>query len=548
MTEDFKEMKKQRDRFLAFAFASADLLLEINAKNEIQFASGAARGFTGDVSASLVGTSWLELFTVDDRVLALSLRNQTAAGKRCGPILVNMNTQYSSVPVGILTGMKLPDYPELFFVTISQGSILTGRVAGQGRTESQNRMLDKESFAMAAVDAMATAKLMGRELDVTFLDIPGTEGMQNKLAGEDWDDFKMQLAAVLKSKSVDGQMAAEFEDGRYGLLHDKNIAIGDLQKEISDLSKSKDPDGKGLEVTTQTVEANNEGLTEREFAKALVYTINKFEEQGNQLTISSLNSGFESFLKENAEKINELKSVINQQRFNFAFQPIVDLKTGDAHHFEALIRFESKKSPYEMIIFGEDVGLAPEIDIMVCSKALNYIIYNMAHNKSSLAVNISGLSIQSEPFVKALRDKLQPHIKARDIAKRLMFEITESSQIKDLDRVNHFVQMLRKDGFQVWLDDFGAGAASFQYLQKLQVDGVKINGQYIDGVLASDRDGKLVKNLVNMCRDMGMKTVAERVETPQQAKFLKDINVDYGQGYLFARPGDKPEYFSKIRK
>ncbi len=548
MSDDFKEMKKQRDRFLAFAFASADLLLEVNTKNEVQFASGAAKGFTGDISSSLIGTNWLELFTQEDRVMALSLRNQTNIGKRCGPILVNMNKEYSSVPVGILTGMKLPDYPELFFITISQGSILTGKMGGQARADTQGKMLDKESFAMAAVDALSTAKLMGRDLDMTFFDIPGTDALKGKMGSEDWSDFKMQLSGILKSKSVDGQMAAEFEDGRYGLLHDKSVGIDDLQKEISTLSKEKDPEGKGIEVTTQTIEADTEGLSEREFAKALIYTINKFEEQGNQLTIQSLNKGFENFLKENAEKITELKSVINQQRFNFAFQPIVDLKTNTAHHFEALIRFESNKSPYELITFGEDVGLAPEIDIMVCSKALNYIIYNMAHNKSTLAINISGLSIQSEPFIKALKSKLEPHLKSRDIAKRLMFEITESSQIKDLDKVNHFVQELQKDGFEVWLDDFGAGSASFQYLQKLHVDGVKIDGQYIDSVLSSDRDGKMVKNLVNMCRDMGMKTVAERVETVQQARFLKEINVDYGQGYLFARPGDKPEFTYRAGK
>ena len=78
-------------------------------------------------------------------------------------------------------------------------------------------------------------------------------------------------------------------------------------------------------------------------------------------------------------------------------------------------------------------------------------------------------------------------------AKSLMFEITESSEIKDLDKVDGYIQELRGKGYPVCLDDFGAGAASFQYLHKLQVDGVKIDGAYVRNVLTSTRDATMVK-------------------------------------------------------
>lgn len=546
MAEDYKDIKKQRDRFLAFAFASADLLLEVNEKDEVQFASGAAKGFTGEASTGMVGKGWLDLFTKEDKVLAVNLRNKTALGKRCGPILINMNPELSSFPVCILTGMKLPEYPDLFFVTISQASFLSGKAGNESRDGTLTEKMDKESFTMAALDAIATANTIGQNLEVTFFDLEGSGDLEGRMDKKDWGNFKNQISAILRSKSIDGQMATEFEEGKYGLLHDDSVKIDEIESEIETASKESDPEGKGVSSSAQTIETKDNNLSEREFARALLYTINKFEEEGNALTLSSLDTEFDKFLEKNAGKITRLKSTINQQRFDFAFQPIVNLKSNKAHHFEALIRFEKDQSPYETITFGEDVGLSPDIDMMVCSKLLNYIIHNMKDDeKTSIAMNISGVSIQSEQFIKNLRLKLEPHLKKRNIAKRLMFEITESSQIKNLDQVNHFVKELQKDGFKIWLDDFGAGAASFQYLHKLHVDGVKIDGVYVDKILEKDRDATLVKSLVSMCNELGMKTIAERVETVQQAKLLHSMNVEYGQGFLFARPGPAPVYEKK---
>ena len=121
-----------------------------------------------------------------------------------------------------------------------------------------------------------------------------------------------------------------------------------------------------------------------------------------------------------------------------------------------------------------------------------------------------------------------------------MFEITESSEIKDLDKVDGFIQQLRKKGYPVCLDDFGAGAASFQYLHKLQVDGVKIDGAYVRNVLTSTRDATMVKNMTQMCHEMGVYVVAEMIENEDQKDFLRAIGVDKGQGWLFGKAEDKP--------
>jgi EAL domain-containing protein (putative c-di-GMP-specific phosphodiesterase class I) len=158
-----------------------------------------------------------------------------------------------------------------------------------------------------------------------------------------------------------------------------------------------------------------------------------------------------------------------------------------------------------------------------------------------VSVNLSGISIQNERFVAKLRNKLEPHLKT-DIPKRLVFEITESSKINDLDKVNHFVKALQDDGFKIALDDFGAGSASFQYLHKIHVDAVKIDGVYIMNILQNERDRTMVANLVRMCKDLKVGVVAERIETKEHADLLKTLGVELGQGYYFAKPLDEPAY------
>ncbi len=109
-------------------------------------------------------------------------------------------------------------------------------------------------------------------------------------------------------------------------------------------------------------------------------------------------------------------------------------------------------------------------------------------------------------------------------------------RIKDLQATNTVLQVLRADGHKICLDDFGAGAASFPYIQALEVDYVKIDGAYVKRMETHPRDRAILKAMVGLCRDLGVGTVAEMVETESQAKALVDLGVDYAQGYLFGRP------------
>lgn len=534
------DVKHQRDQFLAFAFAGSDLLLEIGLDGQILFALGAAKGLTGDSDHGLLGKNWLELFAKKDRPMITSLLARTNPGNRCGPILVELEPdRIGKMMKAVLCGLRMPGEAQTLYATLSHGNVSMARLADEARAVQEQKLLEKDAFSAAAKEAIALAKSVGEEVDLTFIDLSEQAQLQKRMTTEQWEQFTGKLSLTLRSRSVDGQTAANLGDGKYGVLHDKSVSAAELQSQIEDLSKSSDPSGQGLAIETKTVEGNLSELSDREASMALLYTINEFEKQGKNFSISSLNQGFDSFVYANMQKVKDFKQIIAAQRFDLAFQPVVDLKTLDISHYEILVRFEAGKSPFELISFGENIGLAPDFDLALIGRSINFVVLNEKGKDTKFAANISGLSMQSEAFFKTLMEKLEPH---KDLGKRLKFEITESTEIKDLDRVNGYIRTMQKAGFQVCLDDFGAGAASFQYLHKLHVDFVKIDGAYSRSILNSERDAAMLKNLANMCKDLNVKVVAEMVENKVQAKLLQDLGVGYGQGWFFGKPAEKPVY------
>ncbi len=535
---DKKELKEQRDRFLAFSFASADLFLEVSEDGVVLFALGAAKSLTGIDHTTLTGKKWLTFFSPEDQTTLIAMFGRALAGQRCGPYHVVMDDTLCGGRHAIITGIKMPGTNN-FYVTIGFVSDIMAKLAASIKEDKSFALLDKDSFLIAAEEAINTARTMGQNIDMTLFDIADTQTAKERLGEELWGKFTESITELLCLHSADGYAAAEIEDGRYSVIHDTAVDSNTLWNKITELSKETDPDGKGFEIKTKTVSADLQSLSERETTKALIYTINEFERRGTELSIESLNSSFKTYVSANAQKIHQFKDIISRSTFDFAFQPVMNLGTLDVSHYEILSRFKEEGSTQEWIVFGEDIGMAADFDIAVCDRAINYLLYKAATNRTKFAVNLSGQSMQNEQFFKTLMAKLKMN---KDLADRLIFEITESSNIENLEMVNQFVKILQKEGFKVCLDDFGAGSASFQYIQQLHVDYVKIDGQYTRTILTSDRDSLMVKNITKMCKDLKIGVIIEKIETAEQLEHMKKLKISMGQGYYFAHPSAQPHY------
>jgi len=162
----------------------------------------------------------------------------------------------------------------------------------------------------------------------------------------------------------------------------------------------------------------------------------------------------------------------------------------------------------------------------------------------SVAVNLSGNSVTSLPYIAGLHGLLKENPWTRN---RLMFEITESARMEDLTAASRFIQGLRGEGYEVCLDDFGAGAANFQYLSTLEVDVVKLDGSAVRNAQRAVKGEAFLKALVNLCRNLGVATIAEMIDDKKGLAFVRNCGVDYVQGYLFGKPSQDIRHFDKSR-
>lgn len=536
------EFKSQRDRFLAFSFASADLLLEIDKTGQIIYALGATKALLGIDEKDLLETHFLDLFSDKDRGLMSVIQGSDTVASKQGPYLVTLEsprdpTKFKHV---FLNSFKLSADGNTS-ISISQGDSLLKMMGLDDDGISTKQIMDAKEFEQVVRKKLAERMSKLQETNVQMLQLGNISDFRKNMEDNSWSEFVTALGQIIMTASIDGESAVKVDDGKYMLLNDQSSDETVLHEKIAALAKSYNVDIP-LDLLTRDIMADPNTLNARETTRAIMYTLNKMEELGVEDTPDDLKEAFGSFLQENQKKIINLKRIISHQEFKIHFQPIVSLIDNSISHHEVLMRFEGTNSPYDMIVMGEEVGISPDIDLSVCRQTIKYVDMNKNKKVGQLAVNISGASIQNDIFLDKLLLTLKEYPKE---SQHIIFELTESSEIKDLDKVNSFIQELRKKGYAVCLDDFGAGAASFQYLQKLEVDGIKLDGSYIKTIMDKPREATMVKNITKMCHEMDIYVVAEMIENQAQADYLASIGVDKGQGWLYSKAMPDVQEFIK---
>jgi PAS domain S-box-containing protein len=531
------DFRNERDRFVAFSFAAADLLLELGRDGRIRFVSGAARAMTGSEPEALLGQPFEQLLAEDDRRFVAVLLERLGVGNRLEPVIVRLKAQGRRPVATVLGGCRLPSQGESFFLSLATPRHSPVEEPSLSQRNPSTGLLERESFERMAAGLARHRELSGRGARLTLISLVGVDDLRVRAGAEATEAFLREVGAFLRAVSINGDGAGQIADDKYGVIHGAAVDAASVGDRLADLSRQTDPTGQGVDVERSTVDLAIDLMTEEDAARAITYAIGRFaEETHGSFEFDTLQDVFRTILRDTVSRIGTLKGTVAENRFDVAFQPIIDLRSRAIHHYEMLARVEGAQSPHALVTFAEGVGIIEEFDLAICQRAID-ILQQKGSEAIAIAVNLSGRSLESGLFAETLLALLKPH---QALGPRLLFELTESTRIGALEQANSVIQALRARGHRFALDDFGAGASSFPYLHALTVDFVKIDGAYVRRVLSSPRDAAILKSMVSLCRDLRVETIAEMVETEAQAKELETLGVDYGQGYYFGRPQPRP--------
>jgi EAL domain-containing protein (putative c-di-GMP-specific phosphodiesterase class I) len=227
-------------------------------------------------------------------------------------------------------------------------------------------------------------------------------------------------------------------------------------------------------------------------------------------------------------------AALRHDRLLFAFQPVVCATTGKVDYFECLLRMREENGEIvaggDFIATVEHLGLIGVVDRVVLEKAVQELD---THPQVKLGFNVSGLTACDRPWLRAFMSVLRSR---PELARRIIVEITETAALYDIEETIRFVDTLRHAGCRVALDDFGAGHTTLRHLQTLAVDTVKIDGSFIQNFANSPENRILLRHLLALTNGFGLRTVAECVESAEDAELLRAEGIAYLQGYHIGPP------------
>lgn len=258
---------------------------------------------------------------------------------------------------------------------------------------------------------------------------------------------------------------------------------------------------------------------------------------------------FYSMSQREAEKMvadvgwmTKLRDALDTNDFVLRYQPIVQISNGKITHHEVLLRMKGENGklvgPDAFLPAAVRFGLMVEIDTWLIEHAICALgDYRKEEKDLRFSINLSANAFESENLAEYISDQLARHdVKPEGV----IFEITESLAVRHLAYVERQIEEIRKLGCELALDDFGTGYSSFSYLQRLEVDYLKIDGCFVRDLVKNPVDQKMVKLIAEIAQEVGLRTIAEYVQSGEALSLLAELGVDLAQGFYIGRPSALP--------
>ncbi|GBQ97838.1 putative diguanylate cyclase [Acetobacter nitrogenifigens DSM 23921 = NBRC 105050] len=520
------EPDRRLERLAALAFAAADVLFEVDRALRIRHVGGAAVRLTGHKPKSLKNLSLFDLVSPSDRLLLRRAIEEFEEKGAIARLTLRFLRPNDASVTAILGLAALPGAPgeRLVTATIVDRSFVA--CADQDGLMSRSSFLD---FAKRLVSQPGEATRY-RVVMLALPDLVRSATLRQTGIGK---AFQGEVEAILRMHAEGGGVT-RLSDGSFAYVATSEDSERIVERKIQEVTESL-----LASVRIRDLPLDSSLMEQKEVETAMDFALSAFNEDiADAFSFKSLPECLAAASRNDRGLASSCRNIIEDETFFQVLQPVIAFKTGHVQHYEVLTRFaegvaRGLANTSEFVKVAERIGMINTFDLLNCVKTLKLLEKLPAGVK--LALNLSGRSMQSPEFGERLLNVLDSE--SRNVAaSRLLIEITETSGIVDFDAPTELVRKLHARGHHICLDDFGAGAMSFEYLRRFPVSYIKIDGQFFRSAMSNSRDRILVRAIARCSFDVGCRTVAEMIETEMEAALARELGIECGQGWLFGRP------------
>lgn len=563
---EFQYLRHQRDhmqalydlaetRFKDMADLFADWLWEVDANLHLVFSSSRKRPGNSTTKGSLFTTAFLpeEKLRIEDDFAELMRsprpfhdRDYWSADPYGGRICWSVSGVPVTDTVGKLVGFRGVARD------VSGIKASTDQIYYLVNHDPLTGVMNRQRCQDEMTRTLRAAKRENRSGALILLDIDRFSYINQTYGHAVGDKLLIHTAQVLKDNVRTGDVVARLDGDQFAVLlrdvraEDLDIRLERLQNAIGGRPMPTEQSSITLNVSAGVslypADAENADDLLAHALDALTKAKQRGPRRFERYDPDSSNASSMTGQMEWVELLNECLNNADN-RLVLYYQPIVPLSgpavQESAEHYEVLLRIVDRDGnlivPSRFIATAEEFGLISKVDHLVATRSIDMLKYwHGQGRKVHLSVNLSGKTFDDPTFLQVIKG----HLKDANLPpKSLVFEITETALLRDLQLVRTFMTEMKDIGAGFALDDCGVGYSSFNYIRQLDLDFIKIDGSFVRNLHQNNDDQAFVKALADVARQKHISTVAEMVEHEAAVAALQALGIDFGQGFYFAPPG-----------
>ena len=561
------QLQRERDIAQVTLASIANGVITTDETGVVQYMNPVAAKLTGWTAAEAVGQLVAEVYQLFAENQTTALGNPVRKVLRRGQVqprhehAVLRRRDGSSVPVidtaapirsrdGFLIGAVL------VFHDVTETLNLSRELSHQAAHDALTGAPNRREFERRLAELLDRTEPDGLVHAVCYLDLDQFKVVNDTCGHVAGDELLRQVTQLIRRMLRAGDMLARLGGDEFGLILqgcalDHAVRITEkIREAIADLRFAWQGKQFSIGVSIGLVLTPAKGQDVSALLAAADAACYAAKEGGrNRVHVLQPNDSQVLQARGQMQWVTRLNAALQADSLRLYVQPVLPLHA-DANappHFEILVRLEEDGQiilPGAFLPAAERYGLMPRIDQWVVNNTLSWLgdrLRQPGRVEGVYAINLSGASLSDERFRQSLRDTLQ---QLRLPPGLLCFEITETAAVANLSKVVQFIEEVKALGCLFSLDDFGSGLSSFAYLKNLPVDFLKIDGSFVKDIADDPMDLAMVQAINAIGHVMGLKTIAEYVASEAILQRLREIGVDYGQGFHLGPPRPLAEFGS----